>query len=297
LASCAFVVLRLVETWRLTPHGVSHHISVLGQRLGYPTANVAAIVVLVLAIVGLIVVARALAGATRELTASRRFARMLSGRRPESLKGAFVVHDERPAAFCAGLIRPRVYVTSGAVAILDEAALDAVLTHERHHVSRRDPLRLAVGRVLAGATFFLPRLSELGRRHQALAELSADEGAISAAPGNRAALARAMLTFSDAALPGEATGIDPDRVDNLLGDRPSWRFPALLIAATAGVFALLATVALLAGSVATGSASLSVPFLSAQPCIAVLAAIPAALVFAGARRTARRRRSSPASTS
>ena len=39
----------------------------------------------------------------------------------------------RPEAFCAGLFRPRVYVTSGAVELLDDAGLDAVLAHERQH--------------------------------------------------------------------------------------------------------------------------------------------------------------------
>ena len=293
LAACAFVLLRLLETWRVAPHA-SHHVSVLGQRVGYPTANASAIVVLVLAGTGLIVVGRLVVGAIRELTASGRLARRLASCAPEPLKDALVIDDDRPRAFCAGLLRPRVYVTSGAVALLDESALEAVLTHERHHASRRDPLRLAVGRVLAGAIFFLPGLGELGRRHEKLAELVADEGAISAAPGNRAALARAMLSFTDAAQPGEAAGVDPERVDNLVGDAPDWRFPALLVAAIAGTLALLVTVAALAGSVAAGSASLAVPFLSAQPCVVVLAVIPAALVFAGAWLAWGRRRAQAA---
>ncbi|HUE26193.1 MAG TPA: M56 family metallopeptidase [Solirubrobacteraceae bacterium] len=293
LGACAFVLLRLIETWRVTPR-VSHHISFLGQTLDYPTANAGAIVVLVLAAVGLAVVARALIAATRELTASRRLARRLAAGAPEPLKDALVIDDQRPRAFCAGFMRPRIYVSSGALAILDEPALDAVLMHERHHARRRDPLRLAAGRVLAAAMFFVPGLGELGRRQETLAELGADEGAISAAPGNRAALARAMLTFSDAARPGVATGVDPERVDNLLGDSPDWRFPAALVAAGAGMLALLAAVGALAGSVAAGSASLTVPFLSAQPCVAVLATIPAALVLAGAWLAASRRRAAPA---
>jgi Peptidase family M48 len=292
-ASCAFVLLRLLETWRVAPD-VSHHISVLGQRVGYPTANAGGIVVLVLAVVGLVVVARLLAGAIRELTASRRFARSLAARAPQPLTEALVIDDERPRAFCAGLLRPRVYVTSGAVAMLDESSLEAVLAHERHHANRRDPLRLAVGRVLAGALFFLPGLRELGRRHETLAELGADEGAIGAATGNRAALARAMLSFSDAARPGDPAGVDPERIDHLLGEAPDWRFPALVVAAAVGTLGLLAAVSVLAGSVAGGSASLAVPFLSAQPCVLVLALIPAALVVAAGWLTASRRRGRPA---
>ena len=141
---------------------------------------------------------------------------------------ALVIRDERPHAFCAGLLRPQVYVSTGAVAMLDEATLEAVLAHERHHARRRDPLRLAAGRVLARSVFFVPGLRELVSRQQALAELSADESAVSAAAGNRSALARAMLMFSDASAPDSAVGIDPARVDHLLGEPLSWRFPATL---------------------------------------------------------------------
>ena len=283
LAACAFVVLRLAETWHVTPHAASHHISILGHRVTYPTANAAAVVVLALAAAGLIVAARALSSATRELTASRRFTRGLAARHPGRLKGALLLDDEHPLAFCAGLFRPQVYITKGAVAILDEQALEAVLMHERHHARRRDPLRLAASRVLGHAIFFLPGLRTLSDTHETLAELSADETAIGAAEDNRAALARAMLRFVDEPVPGGATGIDPARVDQLLGEAPSWRFPALLFLAASGMLALMVAIGLLVGKVADGSATLAPPFLSAQPCVVVLALIPVALGFASAR--------------
>ncbi len=277
LASSVFVVVRLIETWRVTPHAASHQISVLGQKLSYPTANLAAVVVLFLALLGLAVTVMALLGAARELVASVRFGRRMGAADHELLDGAFVFEDQRPRAFCAGLLRPRVYISSGAVAALDEPALGAVVLHERHHALRRDPLRLATGRVLARALFFVPGLRELIRRQQALAELGADESAVSAAAENRSALARAMLSFSDDPESGEAVGIDPSRVDHLLGEPPSWRFPALLCLAGLSVLALMTAFAVLAGQVASGSATLAAPFLSSQPCIVVLAMIPAAL--------------------
>ena len=156
-----------------------------------------------------------------------------------------MIDDDRPHAFCAGLLSPRVYVTSGALAILDESALEAVLAHERHHARRRDPLRLATSRVLTRAMFFLPALGELDRGQQALAEMSADESAIEAAPGNRSALARAMLTFSDASEADDSVGIDPARVDYLLGEPPRWRFPAMLCLVAIGLLALVVTTAVL----------------------------------------------------
>jgi hypothetical protein len=280
LACLAVVFVRLVERWRVTPSAASHRIVILGQRLSYPAANVAAIVVLALALLGAVVVALALAGVSREVSASRRLGRRLAGARPLPGAVAFVVEGERPHAFCAGLGRPRVYVTEGALAILDEQALEAVLGHERHHARRRDPLRRAAGRVLAQALFFVPGLGELTRRREALAEISADESAVARGPELRSALARAMLSFTEAPGTDAGVGIDPVRVDHLLGEPPRWRFPTLLFLLALGLIAVLAAVAALAGRVAAGSASLAPPFLSAQPCVVVLALIPAGIVLA-----------------
>jgi hypothetical protein len=295
LVSAIFVLVRLVESWRVGSGATSHRVEIFGQSLSYPAANVNAIVIVLLAALGSVVTIRALGGTMREYRASRRFSRAVSCRQLETLRGAVVVPDAQPRAFCAGLLRPRVYVSAGAVALLDEAALNSVLAHERHHARRRDPLRFAVGRVLAHALFFLPELRLLVERQQALAELSADESAVDGLPANRSALARAMLSFSDAPTSGGGGGggIDAARIDYLLGEPPSWRFPALLCAAAVGVLALLVAVAVLAGQVASGSATLALPFLSRQPCILVLAVIPAALGVLAANLARRLRLRSP----
>jgi Zn-dependent protease with chaperone function len=290
LALSVFVIARLFLTWRVGPHRASHHISLLGQRLSYPVANLDAWIVLAMAMGGLAVGALMIWGAIREFAAARAFERRLAAQARSHVKGASVIPDERPHAFCAGLMNPRVYISSGAVVLLDEAALSAVLAHEAHHARRRDPLRLAVGRVLARALFFVPALGELARRQQSLAELGADESAVDAGPDGRSGLARAMLTFSDSSPEGGSVGIDPLRVDHLLGEPPGWRFPTLLCLAAAGAIGLVAAVAILAGQLAAGSATLAPPFLSHQPCIVVLALIPAAvgLGCAGVSRSVRR---------
>jgi Zn-dependent protease with chaperone function len=297
LISALFVLLRLLESWRVTPDAASHRISILGQKLSYPTANAGAIVIIVLAVYGLTVMAMTIVGAVRELAAMRRFHRRLAQQGLRPMRDALVIDDERPQAFCAGLIAPRVYVSTGALALLDNAGVDAVLAHERHHAIRREPLRHATGRVLARA-LFLPGLKELSRRQQALAELSADESAINAAPSNRSGLAGAILTFSDARPGGYSGGVDVARVDFLLGEPPSWRFPLALCLGAALFFALLIAVAALAGQVARGSATLAPPFLSRQPCVVVLAVLPCALgLLAALLSRGRRTRSSlPASS-
>jgi hypothetical protein len=58
-------------------------------------------------------------------------------------------------------------------------------------------------------------------------------------------------------------------------ESPSWRFPATLSVGALALVGLLVAVAALAARVARGSATLAPPFLSSQPCILMLALIPA----------------------
>ena len=289
LASFTPVLVRLLESWRLSPHAVSHHVAILGQTLSYPVANAGAVIVLGLALLGGIATAIGLFAVGKELSAARRLAHRLAQLQPRLDEGLFVIDDDRPEAFCAGLFRPRVYITSGALTRLDEQGLNAVLMHERHHARRRDPLRLATSRVMARSLFFLPGVRELHRGQQMLAEVSADESAVAAAAGDRSALARAILSFGDAEA-GGSSGIDPVRVDYLLGEPPGWRFPGLMCIAAAALLALVVTLAILVAREAAGSATLAAPFLSAQPCIVMLALIPCGLglVAAGVGRVPRR---------
>ncbi len=272
LLTALFLVTRLIESWRIDPRSHRNTISFLGQQLSYPAANLGAIVVLALAAIGLAVSITALAATARELVIERRLAGRLTTSANNPLPdGTIVIDDPRPHAFCAGLLRPRVYITTAAIARLDPAALQAVLAHERHHVRRRDPLRLAAGRVVTRSLFLVPWLPRLHASHQLLAELSADECAASA---GTAALARAMLTF-------EQSGIDPARVDRLLADEPpSWRFPAALAISALASIALLAASAALATRFASGTATLDPPLLSRQPCVVVLATVPILITLA-----------------
>jgi Zn-dependent protease with chaperone function len=289
-ASAVFVITRLFESWRVTSAPASHVVSVFGQQLSYPAANAGAIVVTVLAGLGLLMAGAGAWGLAREVLADRRFRRTLAARSPVALHGAWLIDDDRAQAFCAGLLHPRVYFSTGALELLDAPALAAVLAHERHHARHHDPLRLACGRVLAAGLFFIPAMRRLAERQHALAEISADEAAVLTAGGDRAALASAMLSFSQASS-ADSAGVDPERIDYLLGERPPWHFPVVLCLTAAAALSLLIALAVLAANAAAGSATLAPPFLSSQPCVAVLAMIPAAaglagLAYAHARQTA-----------
>jgi Zn-dependent protease with chaperone function len=163
LGASLFVIVRLLfEAWHVAPHAGSHQISIVGVTLAYPAANADAIVILALAVVGFLVIGVAVLAAAHEIADATRLGRRLKAARPVQRDGALVIRDEVPRAFCAGLFRPRIYVSSAAISLLDESALDAVLAHERRHAECRDPLRFATIRVMARGLVLRPRAPGAG---------------------------------------------------------------------------------------------------------------------------------------
>lgn len=105
-----------------------------------------------------------------------------------------LVASARPAAFTYGLWTPRVCITTGLTILLQPDEVDAVLRHERHHVVRRDPLRLLWARVLAAGAFFVPALRDVQTHGLTLLELAADDAAVAPPHGPRP-LARALYAL------------------------------------------------------------------------------------------------------
>ena len=253
-----------------------------GLTLSYPYANAPAIALVTLAAIGAVVIAAACSAPVRHLAAHRRFMRHLAGRAPWPGGEVLVFDDAAPQAFCAGLARPRIYLSRGAIGALDADALRAVIAHERHHRDRRDPLRVLLASVLSEALFFLPVMARLRDRFVALLELAADEAAVRDAPGGAGTLAAAMLAFDEASSPAGAVGIAPERVDHLAGRPPTWRLPRLALALGAVTVAAMLGGVWAAGQHAVVRTTLAVPGLSHQPCVLVLACVPGALAAVAA---------------
>lgn len=243
---------------------------------------------LVLALDGLslAVICRAVRTGWRIRRESRRFVDRLSlaGELPGP-PGVQLVEDPVPQAFCAGLARPRVYVSTGALERLGAPELRAVVAHEAEHAARRDPLRLFLAHVLSDALFFLPVMRRLCGRYAAVAELAADEAAISAT-GDAQSLASALLTFGeiDSAL---VVGASAERIDHLLGDRPRWELPASLLLAAAITVAAVGAL-IVAAAHATTASRLNAASLLMQICDPVMLLL-AGLLFMRALRLVRDR--------
>ena len=267
----------------------AHDVVILGGDFTYPAVNAAAAALLGLAALGLAVVTILVLASWRQLRAYREFVgdvRVLGPLPGHS--DVTVIADQTPQAFCAGYLRPRVYVSVGALELLAPDELAAVVLHETHHRSARDPLRLACARVLSQALFFLPALRPLGDHYSELAEQSADQAAILGADGATAPLASALLAF-DAGAPAGSAGISPERVDSLLGRNTGRRLPMALIAISLAAVCLIIVLVWRASAVASADATFNLPVVSSQPCMLVLALLPAFVCFGsiGGRRLLR----------
>jgi Zn-dependent protease with chaperone function len=129
-----------------------------------------------------------------------------------------------PLAFCFGLFRPRIGISTGLVETLTQQELKAVLLHEDYHRRHHDPLRGLLAEVLAGSLFFLPVSGELRDLFLTSLELAADRHAVRFA--GRPSLAGALqklLTHPRAlhlSVPGIAgLNATETRIAELLGDQ------------------------------------------------------------------------------
>ena len=246
-----------------------------------PDLDLLSVVVLALGGLSFAAMARIVASGVRRVRASHAVVAGLPRLDRQRVGSATIDVFSHPSAlaFCAGLLRPRIYVSTGTIAALDAAELEAVIAHERHHARKRDPLRIFVAGVLSDGLFFAPALRRLADRYAALAELAADRAAVRVHrdPGP---LASALLAFESA--DPAVVGIAPERVDHLLGDTPRWDLP---LALAAWALTIIAGVAALALFVATAAhAPLNVLLLIAQSCMVVIVAVPLMIVTSGMLR-------------
>ncbi len=126
------------------------------------------------------------------------------------------VTTSSPVAFCAGLLRPTVFVSRGAVALLSEPELQAVLYHEADHARRREPARRIARNAAADVLAFLPIVRWWSARQLERCELAADVAAERSA--GRGALAGALLVMTSPASSMAAFGGHAEmRARRLLG--------------------------------------------------------------------------------
>src|SRR6185437_13230543 len=122
--------------------------------------------------------------------------------RPEPSLGAVLVEHSAPVAYCVAGRHPTVILSTGAVAALDPAQLDAVLAHERAHLAGRHHQLLALARIGRLVLPFLPLMRDADEQVARLVELHADDAAARARDPRL--LATALVILATAASPSPA---------------------------------------------------------------------------------------------
>lgn len=167
--------------------------------------------------------------------------------RPGPAADVQVIEADRAAVYCLPG-RRRIVLTSGALSCLDGDQLDAVLAHERAHLTGRHHLVLRLAAALDRAFGAIPFFAVAARQVSYLVEAAADDAAVRRAP--RLTLAAALLAVAAGGIPAGALGaagsaaaqrirrlIDPPRPGSLLQRAAT---AAALAAAAALATALLA---------------------------------------------------------
>jgi hypothetical protein len=153
-----------------------------------------------LAVTGRLIWAAVAAMATARRRRARHDETLALVGRPGPVPGLVVLDDGRPLVYCLPG-RDRVVVTTGALDRLDQAQLQAVLAHERAHLSGRHHLVIMLARVLPAAFPGIPFLAVAAEQTGTLAEMAADD---TAARHHRLPLARALLALAATPVPAPA---------------------------------------------------------------------------------------------
>ena len=199
------------------------------------------------------VIARELAWAHRERRAHARGLALI-GSSAASL-GATIVEHQTPAVYClpAPHADATVVVSRGALRLLSEEQLAAVVAHERGHLRLHHHQLSAIAGALSLAFPRVPLLRDADREIQALAEMAADDQA--RRHHSVDALAAALLAVATARAPEHALGAAGHGVTSRLKRmlEPTRPLPALtrLGTATGAVAAVILPVGLCCTTVFT----------------------------------------------
>jgi Peptidase family M48 len=173
--------------------------------------------------------------------------------------GSVIVSGSEVSFAVAGLARPRIVVSAGALASLDDAELAAALDHERAHIVRRHRFVMVITAALSALGRIVPGTRRAAKEIAFHLERDADRWALGH-HNDRLALAsviyKAAASADAAGSPALAslgqTGV-PERLGQLLDDRPRAQATGAalnVLAAAMVAFTLLLAAALPAAAIA-----------------------------------------------
>ena len=141
-----------------------------------------------------------------------------------------VLGETRPFAYCFGVRNPKIFISTGLIALVSRKELEVILRHEKYHLEHRDNLILLVATFIESLFPFFPILTDLIRIYKTDRELLADQEAIQGEVDARSlsSVLKKLLQYEPVTLPALAPAIaDVDtletRIKSLLSIKVNYR--------------------------------------------------------------------------
>ena len=90
----------------------------------------------------------------------------------------FLVNDQKVFAYCLGIRKPKIYISTELVKKMTRKELKAILLHEKYHLENKDPLIMLFVTTVQHLFPFFPFISDLIRNYRIDREILADKEAI-----------------------------------------------------------------------------------------------------------------------
>lgn len=169
---------------------------------------------------------------------------------PASSKGSrtlLIINDDSlKAAFTHGLLRPRIYISTGLMKCLSKEELRAVFLHELCHRDKRDPLKFLALGFLRNAFFYIPASSLLASFFRLKSEHEADDAAVRYSEPVSLASAILKVARNSAPLPVASLAGSQEQVTGRIRRLLEGRQPVFSISLSKALASAAVAVALLA---------------------------------------------------
>ena len=142
-------------------------------------------------------------------------------------KKVVLLHQHTPQAFCFGLFSPKIYVSTGLLAMMSDKEVEIILRHEQYHLNHKDSLAFLLAAIVESLFPFFPIISDFIRVYRTDREVQADTMAIKES-GDKHSLAevlKKLLQYEPTASTAFVAGIISEdvleaRIRSLLSQKP-----------------------------------------------------------------------------
>lgn len=126
-----------------------------------------------------------------------------------------LIESEKQFAFCLGIRRPKIYISTNLVNALTIQELEAVLRHERYHLNNRDTLTMLIASIGESLLPFFPLFSDFLKNFRIEREIQADAQAIQGLGSEKPLISviKKLLTSPSAAIATASAIADYDTLE------------------------------------------------------------------------------------